>query len=158
MKKIGITIIILGLLGTLNAGYLMWQHYAPSGSAFCNISPTMSCDIVNKSSFAEIMGFPVSGIGIAGNIFFVVIGLLLLGKNPDSRIPFVFLIAAAGGMAFSLYLTYVEAYWLGVYCPLCLLSQAQMTVLLILAIWTAHKQWSVTHPPKPSTPPSQTPA
>lgn len=153
MKHLALALIVLALIGTINAGYLLWQHFAPAGSAFCNISATLSCDVVNKSTFAEILGFPVSGVGILGNVFFVVIGLLMLKKEPDSRLPFVLLFTAIGAMLFSLYLTAIEAFWLGVYCPLCLLSQVLVTIILGLSIQAAWLQWKKTHPPAPQSAP-----
>lgn len=148
MKRIGWLVSILAVIGLLNAGYLLWQHYAPSGSAFCNISPTLSCDVVNKSTFAEILGFPVSGLGLLGNAFFLALGITLTRPSRDPRIAFLLLASAIPAMGFSLYLTGVEAFLLGVYCPLCLLSQVQVTTILGLASAAAIKEWRILHAPQ----------
>jgi uncharacterized membrane protein len=51
--------------------------------------------------------------------------------------PAVLFGAATGGLAFALYLTYIEARVLGVYCILCLSSLALIATTTILAsvIW-----------------------
>jgi uncharacterized membrane protein len=40
----------------------------------------------------------------------------------------------AGGFAFALYLTHIEAHVLGVWCLYCVISQAIIALLLLLAI------------------------
>jgi vitamin-K-epoxide reductase (warfarin-sensitive) len=72
--------------------------------------------------------------------------LALLGLStlcPDkAETPTILLIAAVSGLAFALYLTYVEAYVLTVWCILCLLSLGMIagitvlsSVLVVESVW-----------------------
>ncbi|MBI2048915.1 MAG: Vitamin K epoxide reductase, partial [Parcubacteria group bacterium] len=56
-------LIILALLGMAIMGYLISIHYAPAEEAFCNLGEGLSCDVVNKSIYAEVFGIPVSVLG-----------------------------------------------------------------------------------------------
>lgn len=150
MRKLLITIAVLSLAGIAVSAYALWQHYAPLGSAFCNIGETFSCDLVNKSAFSEAFGIPVALIGILG---YVGIGALALAAYTKVSPPLVegeregvareargreireflsvLLITSLLGLAFSLYLTYIEFFVIGAVCILCVISQT-----LILAITT----------------------
>ena len=119
-------------IGAANAGYALWQDFAPAGSAFCNLSTTFSCDIVNKSPFSEFLGVPVALIGIVGNIALLAAGLWLL-RHPRNAAT-VYLALALGALGFSLYLTGIEIFLLGVYCVVCLFSQGMVLTITALAI------------------------
>ena len=113
------------------------RHYAKSATQFCDFSEKFNCDIVNRSEYATLMGIPVAGIGVAGYAF-----LLVLATAYRTRIetPLRLLLASVAGLAFALYLTYVEAYILDIWCILCLSSLAMITSITLLA--GALKMWS----------------
>ena len=140
MKRIAITNTAITGIGTANAGYALWQHYAPAGSAFCNLSASFSCDIVNKSPFAEVLGIPVALLGILGNIALLAAGLWLL-RHP-SRAAGVYLALALGARGFALYLTGIEVFLLGTYCIVCLFSQGMVLAVTALAMlaWKKARQ------------------
>lgn len=131
MRKITAANTALTGIGTANAGYALWQHYAPAGSAFCNISAAFSCDIVNKSTFSEFFGVPVALLGVLGNLALLAAGLWLL-RHPRNAAA-LYLALALGALGFSLYLTGIEFFVLGVYCVLCLFSQALVIGVTALA-------------------------
>ncbi|MBI4449851.1 vitamin K epoxide reductase family protein, partial [Candidatus Uhrbacteria bacterium] len=118
--------------------YALWQHYAPLGSAFCNLGETFSCDIVNKSAFSEVFGIPVALLGVLG---YVGIGSLALGALVDTaqraRLLPVLLTVSLIGLVFSLYLTYIELFVIGAVCILCVTSQALILAITALAgiVW-----------------------
>lgn len=95
-------------------------------TAPCSINEKWDCGIVNHSPYAEIRGIPVAAIGIAG---YLLIGILAVLRRRG------FLLAATlVGMAFALYLTNIEASVLGVWCLYCVISQAIIAVVTLLAI------------------------
>jgi len=106
------------------------RHYAKSATQFCDFSQTFSCDIVNRSEYSSIMGIPVAAIGIAGYA-----ALFVLATFWKSRVetPNQLLGAAIAGLAFALYLTYIEAYVLTTWCILCLISLALIGLISVLA-------------------------
>lgn len=130
MKKFLNAIVVLAVLGVGVSSYALWQHYAPLGSAFCNLGETFSCDLVNKSAFSEVFGIPVALIGILGyaGIGALALGGLMDGTNVPRLVPWL-LAAAIVGLVFSFSLTYIEFFVIGAVCVLCVISQA-----LILAI------------------------
>jgi vitamin-K-epoxide reductase (warfarin-sensitive) len=120
----------LSLAGVIVSAISVERHYAKSATQFCDFNQKFSCDIVNRSAYSSIMGIPVAGIGVAGY------GLLLLLSSlwrEREETPGRLLGAAAVGLIFALYLTYVEAYVLTAWCVLCLLSLALIAIITLLA-------------------------
>ena len=112
------------------SGISVQRHYARSASGFCDLSQQLNCDIVNRSEFSEVEGIPVAAIGVLG--YGALFGLSTFWKSRRET-PNQLLIAASVGMAFALYLTYVEAYKLRTWCILCLASQALIFIITVLA-------------------------
>ena len=76
------------------------------------------------------MGIPVAGIGVVGY------GLLLVlatAYRSRAKTPMRLLAAAAAGLAFALYLTYVEGFVLDTWCILCLSSLGLIAMITLLA-------------------------
>jgi len=124
VKKVSlIAIIILSLAGIADSGYALKQHYAPPDISSCDVNETISCTAVNQSSYSEVFGLPVAGIGIAG---YVTMGLLagaaLSRKSSASVILKLLAAMALAALAVSLYLTFIELFVLHAVCPLCVLS------------------------------------
>lgn len=113
------------------SGISLQRHYAKSATQFCDFSQQFSCDIVNRSEYSSIVGIPVAGIGVAGYA-----ALFVLATFWRSRLgtPNRLLGAALAGLAFALYLTYVEAYVLATWCILCLISLLLIVLISVLAI------------------------
>jgi uncharacterized membrane protein len=124
-------IAILSLAGVIVSGVSLQRHYAKSATAFCDFSQRFSCDIVNRSEQSSIMGIPVAGIGVAG---YAVLFVLSSFWKSRADTPNRLLGAAIAGLAFALYLTYVEAYVLETWCILCLTSLALISLISLFAI------------------------
>lgn len=123
-------IIFLSLLGVLLSGYSLYAHYSPTPSTICNFSETFSCDAVNKSEYAEIVGIPVALVGLGGYVLLAVLALnILRGKSFQKDLFWFSLI----GFVFSLYLTYLEAFVIHAWCPVCLLSQITILIIVVLS-------------------------
>ena len=125
-------IAILALAGVIVSGVSLQRHYAKSATAFCDFNQKFSCDVVNRSEYSTVQGIPVAGIGIAG---YAVLFLLSTFWKSRRETPTRLLGAAIGGLAFALYLTYIEAYELMTWCILCLISLALISLISLLAIF-----------------------
>lgn len=115
--KLRSTAIAVAFLGVVVSGYALKQHYAPAGTSFCNLSNTFSCDLVNQGPWSEIAGIPVALLGVFAYGFLAAIAI----GRPHGWERWFFL-TALGGLAFSLYLTYLEAFVIHAWCIVCLAS------------------------------------
>ena len=126
-----VLIAVLSLAGVIVSAVSLQRHYAKSATAYCDFSQKFSCDIVNRSQYSTVEGIPVAGIGVVGYT-----ALLFLATFWKSRqeTPNRLLGAALAGLAFALYLTYIEAYELMTWCILCLISLALISSISLLSI------------------------
>lgn len=124
-------IAILSLAGMIVSSVSLQRHYAKSATQFCDFSQKFSCDIVNRSEYSSIEGIPVAGIGVAG---YAALFLFVTVWKSRVETPNRLLGAAIAGLAFALYLTYIEAYELMTWCILCLISLALIALITGLSV------------------------
>ena len=113
------------------------SHYTTSATDYCDLNTTFNCDLVNRSTFSKLEGVPVALIGLLGYVFLFVMS----AQTKRSFSVFRFATAAVG-LAFALYLAYIEAYVLAVWCLLCIGSLAMITAITTLtgiAAWRTLK-------------------
>jgi vitamin-K-epoxide reductase (warfarin-sensitive) len=118
-------IVLLALAGVVVSGLALKVHY-DTGSEPCSINDKWDCGVVNHSPYAVFHGVPVAAVGIAGYLLISVLGFL--GRPGWLLLPVLL------GLAFSLYLTNIEAHVLEVWCLYCVVSQAIIAVLTILTL------------------------
>jgi len=123
-------IAVLSLAGIVDSAISLERHYAKSATTYCDFSQKFSCDIVNRSEYSEIVGIPVAGIGVAGYAALFVLSTFWRSR---SETPFRLLAASLLGLAFALYLSYIEAYRLMTWCILCLISLALVFFISAIA-------------------------
>lgn len=124
------TLTILAVAGLLVSIYLTFKTYDPSSVA-CSIGG--GCETVLSSDYAKILGVPVSVYGILWYVAQLALIYFVLIKQ---KLQFAVLpIWVALGLAFSLYLLYLEAFVIHAYCTWCLVSLAIVLVTTILLIW-----------------------
>lgn len=119
--------ILLAIAGIIASSLALREHYRQDESP-CSINDKWDCGIVNKSQYAVIAGVPVAVIGITG--------YLLMGVLGGLRRYRLLLVACLGAMAFSLYLTHVEAHILGVWCIYCVISLGIVSAFTLLSVIT----------------------
>jgi uncharacterized membrane protein len=130
-------IAVLSLAGIAISAVALQRHYARTATSFCDLAEAFSCDIVNRSEYSSIAGIPVAALGIGGYGLMLFLGTLRRGSPLT---PPLLLLLASSGLAFALYLTYVEAYVLTTWCILCLASLFiifTITVLAFILRWQA---------------------
>jgi uncharacterized membrane protein len=125
-----VAVAVLSLAGVVDSAIALERHYAKSDTAYCDFSQKFSCDIVNRSQYSTVVGVPVAGIGIAG---YGALFMLSTVWRSRPETPNRLLGAAVIGLAFGLYLTYIEAYALTTWCILCLSSLLLIFLISVLA-------------------------
>lgn len=126
-------IAVLSLVGLFVALYLLAYGMGLIGSMLCGVG---DCAAVQASPYARVGGIPVSTFGVLGYIALLV--LSLLGVQPKwagSRGIGMLLVAGASlGFAYSLYLTYLEAFVIHAWCQWCVISAILMTLIWIASL------------------------
>jgi vitamin-K-epoxide reductase (warfarin-sensitive) len=118
-------VALLALLGLLASVAALREHYR-IGASPCSINDKWDCGEVNHSPYAVLGRVPVADIGIAG---YLLLGLLALKRA--WRTTFF---AAVIGLGFSLYLTYIEARVLQIWCIYCVISLSMISLITILSL------------------------
>lgn len=114
--------IILSILGLIVSSYLLYTRLTET-HLVCGIS---SCDIVNNSKYAFLLGIPVSAWGV---VFYLVELILLFIKKYK-----LFFWGTIIGVVFSAYLTYLEFFVIYSWCQWCLLSAWITVALFVLGL------------------------
>lgn len=118
-------LVFLAILGIATSALALREHYRTDTSP-CSINDRWDCGIVNHSPYAVLWGVPVAVIGIAG---YLLLGLLAL-----KRAYRLMLAAIIAGLAFSLYLSHIEANVLGVWCIYCVISLGVISLMTLLVL------------------------
>jgi vitamin-K-epoxide reductase (warfarin-sensitive) len=118
-------IAFCALAGIVVSSLALHVHYSNDVQP-CDINAHWDCGIVNHSRYAEIQHVPVAAIGIVG---YLVIGTLALMSRRALT-----LVAVLTGLAFSLYLTNIEAHKLEVWCLYCVVSQGIIALITLLSL------------------------
>jgi uncharacterized membrane protein len=122
---------LLSLVGLCVALYMLAYAWGLTGDVMCGIG---DCERVQNSPYSRIGSIPVAAFGVLGYLALLVVSFLGLQPGArDSRFVQVTLVLGCGlGLAFSGYLTYLEAYVIHAWCQWCVAS-AIITVLAFLA-------------------------
>lgn len=120
-QRLMFAIAIVALAGVAVSSVSLYHHFATSKTSFCTFGESFNCDLVNRSLYSTVFELPVALIGIIGYLLLLALATVYREK---AETPVMLLIASAGGLAFALYLTYVEKFILQAWCILCLSSLA----------------------------------
>ena len=123
-------IALLALAGAAVSSVSLYHHYDSSPSSFCDFGANFNCDMVNRSIYSVVLGIPVALIGILGYGVLLALATLYRAK---AEVSLMLLVASLAGLGFALYLTYVEAFVLAVWCILCLSSLALISAITVLS-------------------------
>jgi uncharacterized membrane protein len=116
--------LVFSLCGIAFMSYLVYVHFLPEGAdTICNFSAGFSCEIVNKSAFAEMFGVPISVLGL---VYFLASSAFFLAGWKKHTLVQPLLYFTIFSLVFSLYLTLVEVFLLGTLCVFCEASKVAM--------------------------------
>lgn len=135
-------IILVAIVGVVTASLALPEHYR-TGTSPCSINDVWDCGTVNHSpysAFHHVPAFgevPVAAIGIAGYLLLAVLSL--------RKLWWTLLLCAVAGLAFSLYLTWVEWKVLQVWCIYCVINVCTILLLTLLALVQALLHYGRSH-------------
>jgi vitamin-K-epoxide reductase (warfarin-sensitive) len=130
-RSLFVVIAVLAIAGMVVSSVSLQHHYATSKTSYCDFGENFNCDVVNRSTYSTVLGIPDALIGILG--YGTLLGLATLYRT-RVQAPAILLAASLAGLAFALYLTYVEAYVLATWCILCLSS---LTLISLITVTSA---------------------
>ena len=137
LRRLMIAIAALALAGVVVSSVSLYHHYGTSATSYCDIGENFNCDIVNRSTFSTVAGVPVALIGITG--YLVVLTLATLYRDHAAS-AMLLAIGSLAGLAFAIYLTYIEGFVLAAWCILCLSSLALILSIAVLSslLWLTY--------------------
>jgi uncharacterized membrane protein len=126
-------IALLALAGLLISSYLTMYKIGMLGAIQCTIG---GCEKVQTSRWATFLGLPVSAWGLGAYLTLLVIALL--GVQPrfarERWVALALFGLSAVGVAFSAYLTYLEAFVIHAWCQWCVISAVLITLIFLLSL------------------------
>lgn len=122
------------LLAILGLGVSLYLLYVEATGANAVCGPTGDCNAVQHSPYARLFGIiPVGLMGAAGYIA-MLIAWLIAGYGPD-RLRKAMTLAVWGmawfGIAFTVYLTFLEPFVIGATCMWCISSAIIITLIFL---------------------------
>jgi uncharacterized membrane protein len=124
---------LMSLLGLFVSVYLYLYKIGRIGTLACG---TGGCETVQTSEWSRFAGVEVALIGVLGYAALFVVSLIALQPASAGRHWPADVLAglAAGGVLFTLYLTYLELFVIHAICRWCVGSAAIIVTILILAL------------------------
>jgi uncharacterized membrane protein len=129
-KSMLIAVAVLAVAGMAVSTVALVHHYGQSHTSYCDFGQAFNCDMVNRSRYSTLAGIPVALVGLLG--YLGVLALVTICRRRTES-PALLFFGSLAGLAFAIYLTYIEAFVLAVWCILCLSSLAIITLILILS-------------------------
>ena len=124
-----VTLIVLGLLGIIDASYLIWKTRKKQ-PLVCPIG--QDCNAVIESKWNKIFFIRNDILGVLFYIA-VIIGAFLLFFEMDGIVKTLLIFGSGIGVLFSIFLIFVQAKIIKNYCFYCLIS-AFLNVLIFLNV------------------------
>jgi uncharacterized membrane protein len=131
-RRICLAIALLAAAGIAVSSVSLYHHYGKDKTTYCDLGESFNCDIVNRSTYSVVLGVPVALVGILGYLSLLALATLYRSK---AETPSLLLLASLAGLAFALYLTYIEGFVLATWCVLCLSSLAAILGIAVLSCW-----------------------
>lgn len=127
--------VVLIAVGFADSVFLTYEHYNLS-STFCPVNPWINCLAVTTSKYSEIWGIPLAFLG---TIYYSIVFFFLTRKN--KMFNHFFILASSIGAIFSIYLIYIQAFLIGLFCIYCLLSAFTSFLIFGLTRYLLKEEW-----------------
>lgn len=135
--RLRLLIAALAVVGIGIASYLSYTHTTHT-PLMC---PTSGCGKVQQSSYSELAGIPVAYLGVAG--YALILGATLSPRRVAATAAGALAAAAA---AFALYLLVIQIAVIDAVCTWCVLSDAVLLAITLLAGVRVHRPPQLARP------------
>ncbi|MBI1723255.1 MAG: vitamin K epoxide reductase family protein [Gemmatimonadetes bacterium] len=136
-------VAVLALVGLLLSTYLLLYKLGFTGPLVCGAGG--SCERVQTSQWGVFLGLPVAAYGVGG--YLAILGVALLGLQErwqDRAEPTRWLAWLSGaGLAFTVYLKYLELFRIHAVCRWCVVSAVLITAIFGVSLAGLKKGKSV---------------
>jgi uncharacterized membrane protein len=122
-RRLRFAVVLLAAAGAAIAGYLLY-HRVAGGTIACT---TGGCEEVQDSKYAELAGVPVALLGLLAYV-----ALFATAPSGQELVRAAGAAIALGGLAFSLYLVYVQVAIIEAICQWCIASDVVMAALAVV--------------------------
>jgi uncharacterized membrane protein len=124
----------LALVGVLLSTYLTLYHYGFVGALVCGANE--ACEKVQLSRYAMFYGVPVAVLGLGGYLLLLVVALAGLESRfaQGHRVTQLLAMISGLGVAFTIYLTYLEVYEIHALCRWCMGSAVVITAIFVASL------------------------
>src|SRR4051812_10684073 len=138
--KYRIGLVLFSLVGLGASIAALYVHYrlmvVPSYSSFCDISATVSCELVLESSYGRVFGVPVAAGGAIWSGLVLLLSLYGMRKSATDiaqrAAGYVFVLATIG-LAAVFYFAYTSFFVLKQACPLCMTMYVSVAAIFLLS-------------------------
>src|SRR5690349_4868847 len=118
-----VLLVAVTLTGVGICLYLTWFHevnvYGDRSATLvnCPITETVNCEAVNTSAYAEILGTPISALGVP--TYLLILGLALVGRRRPRLFAYAFILGLLT-VIYSGFLYYISSVKIGLLCAWCM--------------------------------------
>ena len=130
--------LVLALAGLLVSAYLTVEHYTASATLACPDVGVINCQEVTSSAESEFLGVPVALLGLLFFLAMVAVTLPVAWRMPSASMRRTRVGLAVLGVAFVIYLIYVELFVLEAICLWCAAVHVlTLALFAVVALGTA---------------------
>ncbi len=122
---------LLSLAGFFVSLYLYLYKIGRIGTLACG---TGGCETVQTSPFSRFLGLEVALYGVVGYLVLLVLSMDTLRRPLAGISSRLLLILSGTGLAFTIYLTYLELFVIKAICRWCVGSAVIITLIFIVAL------------------------
>jgi len=126
-------IAVLSMAGLFVALYLLANKLGLTGPLICGVG---ECATVQASRWSTLGPVPVSALGVGGYI--ALLAVSLFGLQPaglaSRAVSTLLLGLSTVALAFSAYLTFLEAFVIRAWCQWCVISAILVTIIFVAAL------------------------
>ncbi len=128
--------LYLSLVGLGLSSYLTAVSIVTADLSYCSPNPFFSCEAVIYSSYSRILGVPVALPSALGFAILFALSYIALWSEPNRGRSLLYGVSGVAlmGLAFGVYLTYIELIVIGALCILCFATFLVIIPLALLSL------------------------